>query len=471
MLINGNALCIPLADKSVQVCVTSPPYYSLRDYSQCECVKFISSDVASSTLNGGGNVHLSNHSQKKNADPNCPYCRGTGRDERMVHQLGLEATPEEFIANLLAVGRELWRVLRDDGTFWLNLGDSYSGSGKARGGGGKGPQSGKQKSNAGAYFDNPTPVNVPGYKPKDLMMIPARVAIALQQAGWYLRAEICWSKLNPMPESVGDRPTRSHEMIYLLTKKPKYYYDAEAVKEKSVWADRDARADGNGKHFSKGKNESGQYAINGVSYGLPDSNGDFFRNQRDVWTLATEPYSGAHFAVMPTEIPRRAILAGTSAKGHCAKCGRGWVRITERKTSGHDWNKNNRNGGNRLESGQSSSEAMSNDYEVKTLGWQPACKCNTDVVPAIVLDPFCGSGTVGEVCRELGRRFVGLDLSMKYLRENAMPRAERSQTPESIARLPLFGGNGDEQLPLKQDSTDNPTYTGFNARWKETHND
>mgnify|MGYP001597962781 FL=1 len=104
-----------------------------------------------------------------------------------------------------------------------------------------------------------------------------------------------------------------------------------------------------------------------------------------------------------------------------------------------------------------------------TVGWQPACRCNAEVVPAIILDPFCGSGTVGQVCYELGRRFIGLDLSMKYLRENALPRAERSQTLESIATLPLFGGNGDEPQPLKQDGTGNPIYTGFNARWKELH--
>lgn len=389
----------------------------------------------------------------------------------MAGQLGLEATPEEYISNLVAVGRELWRVLRDDGTFFLNLGDSYWG--------GKGQSSQawstehqdrdtlqkEQHQITGMGQTRPNDGKHDILKPKDLMMIPARVAIALQQAGWYLRAAIVWAKPNPMPESVSDRPTRSHEMIYLLTKKPRYYYDAEAVKEPYTggighdrvsmpWQD----------HAPVGtRNDAGRMRSDFYKNGG--------RNQRDVWTLATEPYSGAHYATFSTEIPRRAILAGTSAKGHCTKCGKGWARMVEKKTRGHDWNKNNRNGGNRMESGQSLSEAMPDDYEVKTLGWQPACKCNANVVPAIILDPFCGSGTVGEVCRELGRQFVGLDLSMKYLRENALPRAERSQTPESIARLPLFGGNGDEQLPLKQDGTGNPTYTGFNTRWKEIHSD
>lgn len=506
MIVNANAFRIPLADKSVQVCVTSPPYYNLRDYSQCECITFFSSDVKSSTLNGGGNVHLSNHSQRRKADPNCPYCHGMGRDERMDAQLGLESTPDEYIANLVSVGREIWRVLRDDGTFWLNLGDSYFGSSKGQGGVLNSP---KQRSNPGSYFGKPLKTTTTSFdnrdlKPKDLMMIPARVALALREMGWYLRAEIVWGKKNPMPESVTDRPTRSHEMIYLFTKRATYYYDAEAVKETATGYDgrKDTRMKGSTKYangfvpgqsaqtvavrgherWQKRKNDGTGYGGNGTGLqghsGYSNVENPYVRNQRDVWFLATEPYSGAHYATFPTEIPRRAILAGTSAKGHCPKCGKGWMRVIERipghskstpKTqsahearlgSGNPTGTVGKSGGSRVE-GQS-----------MTLDWQPSCKCGVgDTIPAIVLDPFCGSGTTGEVCRELEQRFIGLDLSMKYLRENALPRAELKQTADSIARLPLFGWNGDEPQPLKQDTAGNPTMVGFNALWKDSHKD
>lgn len=357
MIVNANALHIPLADSSVQCCVTSPPYFGLRNY-------------------------------------NVPG------------QLGLEPTPAEYIANMVAVGREVWRVLADDGCFFLNLGDSYAGSGR-----GKNPN-GKQGTSHGTQFDPDNSGYVPdGLKPKDLMMIPARVALALQADGWYLRAEIVWSKPNPMPESVTDRPTRSHEMIYLLTKQARYFYDAEAVKEKSLYPDDDRKGRASEDHKrmpgekiagirprkNGGGNYSRAYAGAQVNHGGESNRVDTgFRNQRDVWNIeddewaqfqewksqhsrdqksvwgiATQPYAGAHYATFPTEIPRRAILAG-SRPGD------------------------------------------------------------------VVLDPFCGSGTTGQVCRELGRRFVGLDLSMKYLLENALPRAERKTAAHVVDKLPLF---------------------------------
>jgi DNA modification methylase len=298
----------------------------------------------------------------------------------MAGQIGLEQSPDEYIANMIAVSRELWRVLRDDGTWWLNLGDSFASDTKGTGG------TEKVGLNGGNAWMKKAQVTAPrkichGLKPKDLMMIPARVALALQAAGWYLRAEIVWAKPNPMPESMTDRPTRSHEMIYLLTKKSRYYYDAEAVKENSVDSEsyngrRKRNAGTMNDHDPDNYKMGGSIQDDGtLRYGQIYPT----RNQRDVWTLPTEPYSGAHYATFPTEIPRRAILAGSKAGD-------------------------------------------------------------------VILDPFCGSGTVGEVCRELGRRFIGLDLSMKYLRENALPRAERTQTAESIATLPLFSGNGNEPL-------------------------
>lgn len=428
MLVNANALCIPLADESVQCVVTSPPYVALRDY-------------------------------------------------QVDGQIGLEPTLEEYIANIVAVGREIWRVLRKDGTFWLNIGDGYCNKESSS----RANRTDKTNHRVGGWGKNAktVPHGLPiGLKPKDLMMIPARIALALQADGWWLRSEIVWAKPNPMPNSVTDRPTSSHEMIYLLTKSKTYYYDAEAVKE-PVRPDsiRRAQTGWNG-------NEQRGY-VNGPQnhmskyMGSEKAKRQTTRNQRDVWTIATESYDGAHYATFPTEIPRRAILAGTSHKGHCPKCGKGWIRVMKRnvphvKLNQDELKEDTAAKGLPGSSGRTRTALDRIDEEHKnpgytTLGWQPLCKCNAgDPIPAIVLDPFCGSGTTGEVCRKLNRRFIGLDLSMKYLRENALPRAEYKQTEESLAELPLFGGNGADERVLKQDAAGNPTYTGFNARWKES---
>ena len=244
-----------LEDQSVQCCVTSPPYWGLRDYG----------------------------------------CEG---------QIGLEPTPEAYVADLLDVFREVKRVLRDDGTLWLNLGDSYAGSGK-------GGQSEEKRSEhwQPTYMNKG---NVPfGCKPKDLVGIPWRVAFALQADGWYLRSDIIWNKPNPMPESVTDRCTKSHEYIFLLTKSERYYYDAEAVKEpvsdislqraEYGWncdrpSTKNASMGGDGIHTEK----MGSRFVN------PSG-----RNKRDVWTVATEPCSEAHFAVFPSKLIEPMILAGT----------------------------------------------------------------------------------------------------------------------------------------------------------------
>ncbi len=251
---------------SVRCIVTSPPYYGLRSY-------------------------------LKPSDPLKEF------------EIGTEKTPELYIQKLVSVFREAWRVLSDDGTLWLNLGDSYWANRSVNG------EAGGAGNTAFDGRENQTRAGVrprADIKPKDLTMIPARVAIALQQDGWYLRSEIVWHKPNPMPESVKDRPTRSHEMIYLLSKSEKYYYDYEAIAEPSVWADRDNRADGTGKHKSNGKNQSGEYKIDGVSYGKPNDDGEFTRNKRDVWTVTTKPYSGAHFATFPPDLIEPCILAGSA---------------------------------------------------------------------------------------------------------------------------------------------------------------
>jgi DNA modification methylase len=254
-ILQGDCLSVlpTLEAQSAQCIVTSPPYYGLRDY-------------------------------------------------KVDGQIGLEQTPNEYIDKLVAVFHECWRVLRDDGTLFLNLGDSYASSTKGSGGGlAKDPKNYTSKS--AAYGARRFTHDV---KPKDLLGIPWRVALALQSEGWYLRSDIIWHKPNPMPESVTDRPTKSHEYIFLLAKRERYYYDAEAVKEQSKYYGIDKRSGiGNIRYSDKKRNgEDGQGQESFVTINET-------RNLRDVWTVATHPYSEAHFATFPPKLIEPCILAGS----------------------------------------------------------------------------------------------------------------------------------------------------------------
>jgi DNA modification methylase len=382
MLVLGDARHIPLSDGCVQCVVTSPPYWGLRDYG----------------LDGKG--------------------------------IGLEKTHEEYVANIIQVFREVWRLLRDDGTLWLNLGDCY--------GGYFGDKYAHRPFGEDRTPDATTPPNKPsqGKMAKQLMGIPWRVAFALQADGWYLRSDIIWAKPNPMPESVTDRPTKSHEYLFLLAKQPRYYYDAEAVREpQGGWhgshfddpRDLEIRPTTGRRHSKKPDGWAtyggghGSFHHDGREAGGPGLMAAG-RNRRTVWTIPTQPYRGAHFATYPEKLVEPCILAGTSAKGNCPVCGAPWERMTERgdlRGPGHE--------GYRLEKAQASkgdakvkgrSEGWwpNHRYEPSTLGWRPTCDHDAEPVPAVVLDPFCGSGTVGAVARRFGRRFVGIDLSAPYLR-------------------------------------------------------
>jgi len=325
MLIKADARSLPLRDGCVQTVVTSPPYFGLRSY---------------------------------------PDAR----------QLGLEASPAEYVAVLVAVFREVWRVLKTDGTVWLNLGDSYAGGGAA--GSAKAYDAKwKQSTSRGIHSLVGTSTVVPiGLKAKDLLMIPARVALALQVDGWYLRSDIIWHKPNPMPESVTDRPTKAHEYLFLLTKSERYFYDAAAIREPYALstqkeflagyngtATKDYAAVGvqnpsdvkarilrrNRKDDGTSKASHDQSdLIDGVSWcGLGGLSG---ANKRTVWTIPTMPYTGAHFATMPEALVEPCILAGSKPGD-------------------------------------------------------------------LILDPFLGSGTVGAVADRLMRRWVGTDLSYHEL--------------------------------------------------------
>jgi DNA modification methylase len=282
-----------MPDQFVQTCVTSPPYWGLRDYGEQD-------------------------------------------------QIGLEDTPDEYVARIVEVFREVRRVLCDDGTLWLNLGDSYATPGS-------------------------------NLKHKDLVGIPWRVAFALQADGWYLRSDIIWSKPNPMPESVTDRPTKAHEYVFLLSKAARYYYDAEAIQEMTTtppgatWAERKAGGATAGNVIvGDGRRNGTQRVVHGkgVSSNLTRQDGQ--RNARSVWQIATKPYSEAHFAVFPPELPERCIKAG-SREGDT------------------------------------------------------------------VLDPFMGSGTTAWVARHLGRRAVGCELNAEYLEIAARRLAQQSLLADGAA--------------------------------------
>lgn len=311
-----------MPDGIAQTCVTSPPYFGLRDYGHAD-------------------------------------------------QIGLEETPSAFVAKLVEVFAEVRRVLRDDGTLWLNLGDSYAGSWGAQGHKTTTGVSGVQIANHPKRASNTGSIKEDGLKPKDLMGIPWRVAFALQADGWYLRQDIIWHKPNPMPESVQDRCTKAHEYIFLLSKSPSYYCDMAAVREPAAassaarWAQNvEAQA---GSERVPGKTNGAMKAVGGPLRKSDSTNASEVpgasshgglhrkgserepdeRNKRSVWTVATTPYKGAHFATFPTELIEPCVLAGAPAGG-------------------------------------------------------------------VVLDPFFGSGTTGQVAQNLGRAFIGCELNPAY---------------------------------------------------------
>ena len=339
-LLQGDCLqqLATLPAASVQCCVTSPPYWGLRDY---------------------------------------------GVDG----QLGLEETPDAYVANMVAVFREVRRVLRDDGTLWLNLGDSYArtagdDSTKVTDGGMKTGRTGKSDQLFKSGNNRPPA----GLKAKDLVGIPWRVAFALQADGWYLRQDIIWHKPNPMPESVTDRCTKAHEYIFLLTKSARYYYDNEAVKEPQICSDPRLIKSGIVRSreygYSTKENElrTGNrkyddvpinYAGNGTNVKGHKGNSmntlDGKRNKRSVWTVTTKPYRDAHFATFPPKLIEPCILAGSAAD-------------------------------------------------------------------TLVLDPFSGAGTTGVVAVQHGRRYIGIELNPDYLE---MSRKRIQETRDGIT-LPMF---------------------------------
>jgi len=348
------------------------------------------------------------------------------RDYGIEGQLGLEETPEEYIDKMVEIFREVKRVMRDDGTLWLNMGDCYA---SAHAGINPIENSKYAKGmKAQKRYDRPHPKNL---KFKDLVGMPWALAFALQADGWYLRSDIIWSKPNPMPESCTDRPTKAHEYVFLMSKQAKYFYDSDAVRE--VHQDKHGIERFKGKcNINKNEYESSHQGWYGVGYKKTHNEyNPQGRNRRTVWNIPTQPYSEAHFATFPVALVIPCVKAGTSEKGNCSVCGKPWVRVVEKDKS---WSRreqrieetyySHRKQFDKTQGGGGTSFVGHKGYfkangepivkPTKTIGWQPSCTCNADTVKPIVLDPFMGSGTVAEVCERYGRAWIGIELSQEY---------------------------------------------------------
>jgi len=354
-----------IPDGTFHCCVTSPPYWGLRSY-----------------LPDG-------HPDK---------------DE----ELGLEPTPDLYVANLVDVFRKVRRVLRDDGVAWVNLGDSYA----ANRGNGASSVGDKQATNAGSLLGKLTCPD--RLKPKDLVGIPWRVAFALQADGWWLRSDVIWHKPNCMPESVTDRPTKAHEYLFLLSKSARYFWDQDAVRED--FADDRQGCDGSSRprERNRGGRTDGYTKPNGID---PSSNGG--RNIRSVWTIPTYPYSEAHFATFPPALVEPCIKAGTSERGCCPECGAPWERVVEKEFIPQEDVSLER--GIKGAAGQKPMDAMSGwdgvprgSNRTTTTGWRPTCDHDADPIPCRCLDPFGGAGTVGLVADRLGRDATLVELNAEY---------------------------------------------------------
>lgn len=377
-----------LPDDSVHMCVTSPPYWGLRDY---------------------------------------------GEDD----QLGLEPTPEAYVENMVAVFREVRCVLRLDGTLWLNLGDTYSGGGGAAGK----PDDWDDMHDDGNYPSEPPAKSADGLKPKNLVGIPWRVAFALQQDGWWLRSDIIWAKGisldkrmgSCMPESVTDRPTSAHEHIFLLSPSKQYFYDHEAVKEDLLSSPEEYLAAGDSVRENHAHGQIQGRDLGDSSFKSMPSGG----NLRNVWHTSPQPYPNAHFAVYPPNLIRPCIQAGTSEKGCCAECGAPWERVVEvekSSDSAYEARGKTRKDAVGPQEKYDYNTGFKADSESTTIGWEPTCDHDTEPVPCTVLDPFLGSGTTALVAAKQKRDFVGIELNPDYVQL----ATERIQAWANQARLGEF---------------------------------
>jgi DNA modification methylase len=489
MIVNGDAFEVlkTLPDNSVHCAITSPPYFGLRAYKTPPVLW----DADPNCEHDWGTVHPPGF-RESDTKPGAMQSDGTKNRENLTSQfcskcgawkgeLGLEPTPELYVKHLVEIFRELRRVLRDDGTFWLNIGDSYASGGR------KTRDPGKSKMHPSfeddGYPDGIRPDDPPGVKPKDLIGIPWMLAFALRSDGWYLRADLPWIKRNSMPSSVRDRPASSIEHVFLLAKSKKYYYDhiatmqpssesynkdkrprgviRQCVNENSKYPDEgqfkkqdnagnntytgfnaryaEAKKEFEGKALGCDANSSNRrMALNtkaareasgehdgcfGALRFMRDS--DFFfrtwqgllhNEDGEPMALIVNPrgYKEAHFATFPVQLVEPMILASTSEKGICSRCGAPWKRLTKKETIHHEkWFGDKQDARNsRGSAGNSYDEPIGYD----TIGWEPTCKCNVVGVlqSGVVLDPFSGSSATGVACKWHNRNYIGIELNPEY---------------------------------------------------------
>ena len=390
-----------LDDNTVDCVVTSPPYWGLRDYGTGEWEggdedcdhKGPPKASDSSGLKNDGRPPERVGQNEYEREATVPYRNVCGKcgATRTDRQIGLEPTPDEFVARIVEVFREVRRVLAPHGTCWVNIGDSYN----ANQGAGFNGQVHQEHANRHTVMKRP-----PGIKPKDLVGQPWRVAFGLQADGWYLRSDIIWAKPNPMPESVTDRPTKAHEYVFLLTKRPRYFYDADAVRETAIRA---GDIPG-GTHRGIGEF--------GVKPGWGNGEVPAGRNLRTVWTIPTHPYPEAHFATYPPALVEKCVKAGCPRRV-CRTCGKPQERIVdvsyEFTQAVHNRTKHQ---GHQTFGDRSATMGVPANKVSQTTGFTD-CGHN-DYRPGVVLDPFLGSGTTSVVALRNHLDAIGIELNPEY---------------------------------------------------------
>ena len=351
------------------------------------------------------------------------------RDYGVEGQLGLETTYQEHIKNIVEIFRAMKPKLKETATIWLNYGDSYAATVN-------GTKVKDIKNDDRGFVDKPFSTIQGVLKPKDLVMIPNRIAIALQDDGWWIRSEIIWHKPNPMPESVKDRPTSAHEKIWLITKSKKYYYDADAIR---VPQKQDSIARAGRDVWKNNKTDSGNYSIPNVDSAkklnqkVLDTVAEGkipMANKRNVWTVTTKPFKGAHFATFPKDLIEPCIKAGCPEK-ICVECGKPYIRKIKIGNYNKEYQKScggnvdgkytgkstkNYKGAKAQNPSETKKRILESLREKIDLGLHKNCECNTqDYKPGIVLDPFGGSGTTGIVSKHLKRKAILIELNAEYI--------------------------------------------------------
>ena len=424
---------------SVQTCVTSPPYWGLRDYglepvlwdgdAGCEHEWGIAIEGGEGYNNKGKRW---NHGHTRETEPgawNSKVSQGSicQRCGAWRGCLGLEPTPELYVQHIVEVFRAVWRVLRDDGTLWLNLGSSYASSASGNPTW-EGWQTGGVKDASKNY--NPRSTVTDGFKAKDLIPTDWLCALALQADGWYLRSAITLCKRAPMPESVTDRPTNATEMMFLLTKKPRYFYDQEAVREPNKPESEERYRYALDGSYTPGTAYPNEKRDKPQQWKLNPSG----RNLWNYWVITPSGSADAHYATFSADFVEKPILAGTPEKGACAACGAPWERVVEKGFTSHSAQTATTYptgmNANRLALLRQAARGTGREYvnESTTTRHRTACNCNAATEPATVLDPFGGSGTTGVIAQKLGRRAVLIDAKEEYLKM-AKKRLERIPMP------------------------------------------